>query len=63
MDKVKNTNSKEFKNIKNIVFDYDGTLHNSIKIYAPAFREAYNYLIDQDKLQLKSLLIKKLVNG
>ena len=33
MDKVKNTNSKEFKNIKNIVFDYDGTLHNSIKIY------------------------------
>lgn len=29
----------------NLIFDYDGTLHNSIKIYAPAFRKAYNYLI------------------
>ncbi len=30
----------------NLLFDYDGTLHNSIKIYAPAFRTAYNYLVD-----------------
>ncbi|KMT20999.1 HAD family hydrolase [Clostridium cylindrosporum] len=30
---------------KNIIFDYDGTLHNSIKIYSPAFREAYKYLV------------------
>lgn len=29
----------------NLIFDYDGTLHNSIKIYAPAFRSAYTYLI------------------
>lgn len=29
----------------NLLFDYDGTLHNSIKIYAPAFRTAYTYLI------------------
>lgn len=28
----------------NLLFDYDGTLHNSIKIYAPAFRAAYSYL-------------------
>lgn len=28
----------------NLLFDYDGTLHNCIKIYAPAFRLAYNYL-------------------
>ncbi len=28
-----------------LVFDYDGTLHDSIKIYAPAFRLAYNYLV------------------
>ncbi len=31
--------------MKNIIFDYDGTLHNSIKIYAPAFRIAYESLI------------------
>lgn len=29
----------------NIIFDYDGALHNSIKIYAPAFRGAYQYLV------------------
>ncbi|GKU26801.1 HAD family hydrolase [Clostridium folliculivorans] len=34
-----------FKNIKTIFFDYDGTLHNSIKIYGPAFRKAYAYLV------------------
>jgi len=28
----------------NLIFDYDGTLHDSIKIYAPAFRLAYAYL-------------------
>jgi phosphoglycolate phosphatase len=36
-----------FKNIKTIFFDYDGTLHNSIKIYAPAFRKAYAYLVEK----------------
>lgn len=29
----------------NLIFDYDGTLHNCIKIYAPAFRMAYAYLV------------------
>ncbi|MFT4005345.1 MAG: HAD hydrolase-like protein [Lacrimispora sp.] len=28
-----------------LIFDYDGTLHDSIKIYAPAFRQAYAYLV------------------
>lgn len=60
MDKVKNTNSKEFKNIKNIVFDYDGTLHNSIKIYAPAFREAYNYLIESGQAPAKEFTDKEI---
>ncbi|MBP1743278.1 MAG: family hydrolase [Firmicutes bacterium] len=32
--------------IKTIFFDYDGTLHNGIKIYAPAFRDAYAYLVE-----------------
>ena len=31
----------------NLIFDYDGTLHNSIKIYAPAFRSAYAYLVEK----------------
>ncbi|MFT4145966.1 MAG: HAD family hydrolase [Mobilitalea sp.] len=30
----------------NLLFDYDGTLHNSIYIYAPAFRTAYSYLVE-----------------
>ena len=29
----------------NLIFDYDGTLHNANKVYAPAFREAFNQLI------------------
>ena len=33
------------KKIKTIIFDYDGTIHESIKVYAPAFREAYKYLV------------------
>ncbi len=31
----------------NLIFDFDGTLHNTIKIYAPAFRKAYLYLVEQ----------------
>ncbi|MBE0451546.1 MAG: HAD family hydrolase [Clostridia bacterium] len=35
----------ELKNVKTIFLDYDGTLHNSIGIYGPAFRKAYEYLV------------------
>lgn len=35
-----------FKNVNTLFFDYDGTLHNSIKIYGPAFRKAYSYLVE-----------------
>ena len=31
--------------MKYIIFDYDGTLHNSIKIYKPSFMKAYDYLV------------------
>lgn len=31
--------------IRTIVFDYDGTLHDALAIYAPAFHLAYDYLI------------------
>lgn len=29
----------------NLIFDYDGTLHDSIRIYAPAFRLALDHLV------------------
>lgn len=35
-----------FKDVKTIFFDYDGTLHDSMKIYGPAFRKAYSYLVE-----------------
>ncbi len=31
--------------IKTIFFDFDGTLHDSIRVYAPAFIKAYTYLV------------------
>ena len=37
---------RDFTKIKTIIFDYDGTLYNSIKIYAPAFCKAYKYLVE-----------------
>lgn len=33
------------KDIKTIIFDYDGTLHNSTRIYADAFRIVYNRMV------------------
>jgi phosphoglycolate phosphatase len=36
-----------FDKIRTIFFDYDGTIHNSIKIYGPAFRKAYQYLVQE----------------
>lgn len=35
-----------FKDIKTIFFDYDGTLHDSMRIYGPAFKKAYSYLVE-----------------
>jgi phosphoglycolate phosphatase len=43
---VKGFNQIQFDKIKTIFFDYDGTLHNSIKIYAPAFIKAYDFLVE-----------------
>lgn len=36
-----------FKNVKTVFFDYDGTLHDSIRIYSPAFRKAYDFLVSK----------------
>lgn len=36
-----------FSSVKTIIFDYDGTLHDSSKIYIPAFLKAYDYLVEE----------------
>lgn len=46
-------NNKRLEGIKTIYFDFDGTLHNSNKIYAPAFRKAYDFLVENHKAQHK----------
>lgn len=33
--------------IRTIFLDYDGTLHDSLKIYARAFKKAYDYLVEE----------------
>ncbi|MFW6015774.1 MAG: HAD family hydrolase [bacterium] len=35
------------ENIKTIFFDFDGTIHDSSRIYVPSFRKAYNYLVKE----------------
>ena len=39
----------KFKDVKTIYFDFDGTIHNSVKIYAPAFKKAYDFLVEKNK--------------
>jgi len=38
----------DLSQIKTIVFDWDGTLHDSMKIYKKAFLKAYQYLVDHE---------------
>ena len=38
------------KDVKTIIFDWDGTLHESIHIYKPAFLKAYDYLVKNNFL-------------
>ncbi len=35
-------------NMKNLIFDYDGTLHETMRIYGPAFRKNYELLVSRD---------------
>lgn len=42
-------NETRLKKIQTIVFDYDGTLHDSTANYIAAFKMAYNYLIEKKK--------------
>ena len=36
-----------------VFFDYDGTLHNSMAIYGPAFRAAYAWLVEEGHMPLR----------
>lgn len=42
-----------FEKVKTIFFDYDGTLHNSMNIYEPAFKKAYLYLVKNNLAEPK----------
>lgn len=44
----------DIKKVKTIIFDYDGTIHNTIKIYYPAFKKAYEYLTVNNYVNEKS---------
>lgn len=41
----KATTANRFPNVRTIVFDYDGTIHNGAVIYVEAFKAAYDYLV------------------
>ncbi len=48
------TDLKEKQTMTNLIFDYDGTIHNGVKIYAPAFRKAYARLVEMGLAQEQS---------
>lgn len=46
--------------MKNLIFDYDGTLHNAVKIYEPAFLKAYDYLLESGYAQKQVMSSEKI---
>lgn len=46
--------------VKTIFFDYDGTIHDSIHIYAPAFQKAYDYLVSHNLAESKKWTWKEI---
>ncbi len=53
MSASKNKSSAAAGKIK-LIFDYDGTLHDCIRIYAPAFRRAYAWLVSNGHAPLQN---------
>ena len=41
--------------VKTIIFDYDGTIHNTLRIYEPAFRKAYQWLVEQNVVEKQKI--------
>lgn len=44
----------DFQSVKTIIFDYDGTLHDSSRIYIPAFLKAYDFLVKSGQAEEKN---------
>jgi phosphoglycolate phosphatase len=42
--------------IKTLVFDYDGTIHNSSHVYIQAFREVQTYFVENELLEYRHYL-------
>lgn len=45
----KHSMSGKLLGVRTVFFDFDGTLHESNRIYAPAFRAGYRYLVEAGK--------------
>lgn len=46
--------------VRTIYFDFDGTIHESNRVYAPAFRKAYRFLVDEGKAEDRTFTNKEI---
>lgn len=46
----------------NIILDFDGTIHDCAKIYVPAFRIGYKYLIDNKLMEYKEYSDEEIID-
>ena len=44
---------------KTLIFDFDGTLHDTIHVYFSAFLKGYQYLVDEDMAQSRTFTPKE----
>ena len=42
---------KRDREMKNLIFDYDGTIHDSMRTYAPAFRSTCKWLCEREYIE------------
>ncbi|NLA70123.1 MAG: HAD family hydrolase [Clostridiales bacterium] len=46
----------------NYIFDYDGTLHETIRVYEPAFRKAYEYLARNNLMEPRTVTTEEIAS-
>jgi phosphoglycolate phosphatase len=44
---------------KTLIFDFDGTIHDTIHVYFPAFLKGYQYLVDHDMAEPRTFTPKE----